>query len=172
MGFQVICRADRIAVISRYVEVKSTVITDKERSKAFVCSKKLEVSERQKLNVCHHLEDHDVNDRPRRFLDAFAAILKHSNYRMVLEHFTRMTARCSRCSAQCQIYRATGDSKDIPCYRSGLLLDVYCWHFTLGGLLKGRISGRDYLTDEKIGCNISDLGGQNRAHFNRDFSTS
>ena len=45
---------------------------------------------------------------------------------------------------------ATGDPKYIPCYRSGLLLDVYRRHFTLGGMIRGRITGGGYLTDEKI----------------------
>ncbi len=130
--------------------MKTTILTEEERKKALSTTKKPEVVERQKLNVRYHVEDIDVNDRPRRFLEAFAAILKHSNYKMVLDHFIRMTARCLRCAAACQIYQATGDPKDIPCYRSGLLLDVYRRHFTLGGLLRGRITGNGYLTDEKI----------------------
>ncbi len=130
--------------------MKTTTITPEERKKALASTKKPEVVERQKLNVRYHIEDMDVNDRPRRFLEAFAAILKHSNYRMVLDHFIRMTARCSRCAVACHIYQATGDPKDIPCYRSGLLLDVYRRHFTLGGMIRGRITGNGYLTDEKI----------------------
>lgn len=130
--------------------MRTKVITEEERRKALTSVKKPEVIEKQKLNVRYHVEDCDVNDRPRRFLEAFAAILKHSNYKMVLDHFVRMTARCSRCASACQVYQATGDPKDIPCYRSGLLLDVYRRHFTLGGMLKGRISGSGYLTDEKI----------------------
>ena len=106
--------------------------------------------ERQQLNVRYHVEDFDVNDRPRRFLEAFAAILKHSNYRMALDHYIKISAKCSRCATTCQVYQATGDLKDIPCYRSELLLSVYRRHFTLGGVLRGRIYGSGYLTDEKI----------------------
>jgi len=130
--------------------MRTAIITDEQRKKAFNNSKKPEVLEKQKLNVRYHVEDFDVNDRPRRFLEAFAAILKHSNYRMALDHFSRVAARCSRCTVNCQIYQATGDPKDIPCYRSELLLDVYRRHFTLGGMIKGRLLGSGYLTDEKI----------------------
>jgi Fe-S oxidoreductase len=130
--------------------MRTTVITDEERKKAFKTLRKAEVVEKQKLNVRYHIEDFDVNDRPRRFLEAFAAILKHSNYKMALDHFIRMSAKCSRCAVSCQVYQATGDTKDIPCYRSELLLSVYRRHFTVGGLLKGRLLGSGYLTDEKV----------------------
>jgi Fe-S oxidoreductase len=130
--------------------MRTTVVTDEERKKAFKSIRKAEVLEKQKLDVRYHIEDFDVNDRPRRFLEAFAAILKHSNYKMALDHFIKMSAKCSRCAVTCQVYQATGDPKDIPCYRSELLLSVYRRHFTVGGLLKGRLLGSGYLTDEKI----------------------
>jgi len=130
--------------------MKTSVITEEERVKAFKSLRKPEAVERQKLAVRYHIEDFDVNDRPRRFLEAFAAILKHSNYKMALDHFIRMSAKCSRCATTCQVYQATGDLKDIPCYRTELLLSVYRRHFTVGGLLKGRLLGSGYLTDEKI----------------------
>ena len=130
--------------------IKTNQISPEERKKAFTSIRKKEVNEKQKLDVLYHIEDFDVNDRPRRFLEAFAAILKHSNYRMALDHFIRMTAKCSRCATTCQVYQATGDPKDIPCYRSELLLSVYRRHFTLGGFLKGRLLGSGYLTDEKV----------------------
>ncbi len=130
--------------------MRTNQINNEERIKAFKTAKKSEVIERQKLNVRYHVEDFDVNDRPRRFLEAFAAILKHSNYRMALDHYSRVAARCSHCATTCQIYQATGNTEDIPCHRSELLLDVYRRHFTLGGMFKGRISSSGYLTDEKI----------------------
>jgi len=125
-------------------------ITQEERDKAFKQPKKPEVIEKQKLDVRYHVEDFDVADRPRRFLEAFAAILKHSNYRMALEHFIRMSAKCARCVSSCQVYQATGDPKDMPCYRSELLLSVYRRHFTMAGMLKGRLLGTGHLTDEKV----------------------
>ncbi|MCK4856745.1 MAG: hypothetical protein KAT58_02140 [candidate division Zixibacteria bacterium] len=78
--------------------MRTTVITPEEREKAFAPTKKPEVIEKQKLDVRYHVEDYDVADRPHRFLEAFTAILKHSNYRFVLEHFIRMSAKCSRCT--------------------------------------------------------------------------
>jgi len=130
--------------------LKTNQITPEEKQKAFTSIRKKEINEKQKLNVLYHIEDFNVKDRPQRFLEAFAAILKHSNYKMALDHFIRMSAKCSRCATTCQVYQATGDAKDIPCYRSELLLSVYRRHFTMGGLLKGRLSGGGYLTDEKI----------------------
>ena len=130
--------------------MRTNQISNEERIKAFKSAKKPEVTEKQQLNVRYHVEDFEVNDRPRRFLEAFAAVLKHSNYRMALDHYSRVAARCSRCATTCQIFQATGDIKDIPCHRSELLLDVYRRHFTLGGMIKGRISGSGFLTDEKI----------------------
>ncbi len=130
--------------------MKTNEITTEERQRAFKSLRTDEINERQNLVVRYHVEDLDVNDRPRRFLEAFAAILKHSNYRMALDHFIRVSAKCSRCATTCQVYQATGDLRDIPCYRSELLLSVYRRHFTMGGMLKGRVLGSGYLTDEKI----------------------
>ncbi len=128
----------------------TTQITTEEKGKAFKSQRKPEVIDKQKLNVRYHIEDFDVNDRPRRFLESFAAILKHSNYKIALDHFIRMSAKCSRCAVTCQVYQATGDLKDIPCYRTELLLKVYRRHFTVGGMLKGRLVGIGYLTDGDI----------------------
>jgi Fe-S oxidoreductase len=130
--------------------MRTNQISQEERSKAFASLRKPEVIEKQKLDVRYHIEEFDVSDRPRRFLEAFAAILKHSSYRLALDHFIRMSAKCSRCSTTCQIYQATGDPKDIPCYRTELLLSVYRRHFTMGGMLRGRLAGTGHLTDEKI----------------------
>lgn len=125
-------------------------LTSEERKKAFAFSKKAEVLERQRLPVRYHVEDFDVADRPRRFLEAFATILKHTNYRLALEHYIRVSAKCARCTVACQVYNATGDPHDIPCYRSELLLSVYRRHFTLSGTLRARLLGDPGLTDEKI----------------------
>ncbi|HVN05349.1 MAG TPA: (Fe-S)-binding protein [Bryobacteraceae bacterium] len=121
-----------------------------DKEQAFANSKKPEVLERQHLPVRFHVEDHAVADRPRRFLEAFAAILKHSNYRLALEHYIRVSAKCSRCAVECQVYMATGEKRDIPCYRSELLLSVYRRHFTISGVLRARLFGDPGLTDEKI----------------------
>jgi Fe-S oxidoreductase len=129
---------------------KANPLTEEERKKAFAYPKKLEVIQRQQLPVRYHVEDFDVGNRPRRFLEAFAAILKHTNYRLAMEHYIRVSAKCARCTVACQIYDATGDPKDIPCRRSELLLSVYRRHFTVSGILRARILGDPGLTDAQI----------------------
>jgi Fe-S oxidoreductase len=121
-----------------------------ERQKALAPTRKPETIRKQRLPVRYHVEDFDVDDRPRRFLEAFAAILKHTNYRLALDHYIRVGAKCSRCTANCQVYLATGDPKDVPCYRSELLLSVYRRHFTVSGILRGRVLGDPGLTDAKV----------------------
>jgi Fe-S oxidoreductase len=125
-------------------------LTLEERQRAFARTRKPEVIRRQRLPVRYHVEDFEVAGRPRRFLEAFAAILKHTNYRVALEHYVRVSAKCSRCTAGCQVYQATRDAADIPCYRSELLLSVYRRHFTVSGILRGRIFGDPGLTDERV----------------------
>lgn len=127
-----------------------TPLTAKERKRAFASPRKPEVIERQRLAVRYHVEDFDVANRPRRFLEAFAAILKHTNYRLALDHYVRVSAKCSRCTAKCQVHLATGDDRDLPCYRSELFLWVYRRHFTLAGILRARLLGEPGLADRRI----------------------
>jgi len=89
-------------------------------------------------------------DRPRRFLQAFAAVLEHGNYRPVLETYARLSARCARCAASCQLYETTRDPRDIPCRRSDLLLRVYRRYFTSAGVARARLMGGFALSDEYI----------------------
>jgi Fe-S oxidoreductase len=91
-----------------------------------------------------------LDDLPRRFLEAFAAILRHTNYRQVIDNYARITARCGNCASACQIYEHTGDPHDVPCYRSNLLLEVYRRHFTMRGLFETRVLGREYLTEDRV----------------------
>ncbi len=121
-----------------------------ERTKALANARKPETIRRQRLGVRYNVEDFEFEGRPRRFLEAFAAILKHTNYRVALDHYIRVAARCARCSTHCQVYLATGDARDVPCCRSELLLAVYRRHFTISGVLRGRILGDPGLTDEKV----------------------
>jgi Fe-S oxidoreductase len=125
-------------------------LSTEERARAFSSSRKPDVVRRQRLPVRYHVEDFEVADRPRRFLQAFAAILKHTNYRVALDQYVRVSAKCARCSVKCQVYLATGDSDDLPCHRSELLLSVYRRHFTVSGILRARLLGDPGLTDEKI----------------------
>jgi Fe-S oxidoreductase len=143
-------------------------ISAEQREKAFGSSKKAEIVERQRLPVRYHVEDFYVEDRPRRFLEAFAAILKHTNYRVALDHYIRISAKCARCSVACQVYGATGDARDVPCYRSELLLSVYRRHFTVSGVLRGRLLGDPGLTDEKVqemAASFYDCTACRRCHF-------
>ncbi len=89
-------------------------------------------------------------DRPRRFLRAFAAILRHGNYHIALDTFSRLSAKCGRCAASCQLYEATGAEEDIPCHRSELLLRVYRRYFTQSGILRAKLFGGFRLTDAYI----------------------
>ncbi len=95
-------------------------------------------------------KDRVPDDLPRRFLEAFAAVLQHTNYRQVIDNYARIPARCANCSCACQIYQQTHDPKDVPCYRSNLLLEAYRRHFTLRGIVEGHLKGTPYLTDDLI----------------------
>jgi len=90
------------------------------------------------------------SDRPQRFLEAFAAILRHGNYHVALDTFARLSAKCGRCAASCQLYEATQADEDIPCSRSELLLKVYRRYFTQSGILRARLLSGFVLTDEYI----------------------
>ena len=126
-------------------------LTDPETiEKVSAIPKKPEVVEEQKLHVRYNVEKPIIKNRPQQFLEIFATILKHSSYGLVLDHYMRTSMKCSRCTTQCMLYQATGDPKDIPCYRSEMILSIYRRHFTLGGFLKSRITGKEVLTDEKI----------------------
>ena len=89
----------------------------------------------------------DLRDRPRKFLEAFAAVLEHSNYGLALDTYSRIGSKCNRCSVTCQLYQSTHDKTDIPCHRSQLLIKVYRRYFTKGGLFKARLYDDFYLTD-------------------------
>jgi len=89
-------------------------------------------------------------ERPKRFLEAFAAILRHSNYGPVLDAYLRIRAKCSICAVECQVYQASGDPQDIPCRRTDLLLSVYRRYFTVSGLLKAPLIDDFRLNNEYI----------------------
>jgi len=91
-----------------------------------------------------------VAERPRKFLEAFAAVLEHSNYGLALEVYTRLSAKCSRCAASCQLYQSTGEDRDIPCHRSELLLRVFRRYFTKSGIIRARLFGGFTLTDQYL----------------------
>ncbi|MEN8148925.1 MAG: (Fe-S)-binding protein [Planctomycetota bacterium] len=89
-------------------------------------------------------------DRVKHFLEAFAAILAHSNYKPLLDQYISSSTKCSRCTATCPVYQVTGDPRDIPCNRSNLLLKTYRRHFTMAGWLKAKFTGDPGLTEGDI----------------------
>jgi len=101
-------------------------------------------------SYAYYTEPFSIEDRPRRFLNAFSAILNRTHYGPVLDHYTRVSAKCSRCTASCPVYEASGDPRDIPCHRTELLLKVYRRYFSLTGQIKARLFDNYTLTDEKI----------------------
>jgi [DsrC]-trisulfide reductase subunit K len=103
----------------------------------------------------YHIENHcDAQkigeDRATRFLNAFAAILEYSNYRFLLDLYSQTSSRCGRCAVTCQVYQASGDPRDIPCYRTNLLLDVYRRYFTSTGWLSGRLFNHNPLSESAM----------------------
>ena len=100
----------------------------------------------------YHVEEKglELSERPTRFLEAFAAILDHGNYQIALDTYARMSAKCGRCAAACQLYEATEEPQDIPCQRSELLLRVYRRYFMQSGVLKARFFGGFTLTDDYL----------------------
>jgi len=91
-----------------------------------------------------------VTDRPRKFLEAFAAVLKYGNYGVALETYAGLSAKCGRCVSSCQLYETTREARDIPCQRSELLLRIYRRYFTHAGVIKARLFGGFTLTDEYL----------------------
>ena len=98
-----------------------------------------------------HVEATEGNDRVERFLKAFAAVLEHTDYGPLLDAYGTTSTKCNRCAVSCPIYMATRDPRDIPCYRTSMLLNVYRRYFTFGGWFKTRLSHQSFeLTEELI----------------------
>lgn len=98
----------------------------------------------------YHVESIEQADRVERFLEGFAAILEYTDYRPLLDAYSTTSAKCNRCAVSCPIYLATRDPRDIPCYRTNLLLEIYRRYFTLGGWLKSRFHNGFELTEAVI----------------------
>ncbi len=98
----------------------------------------------------YHVEMPVAENRVERFLEAFAAVLRYSDYKPLLDSYSRSRPKCSRCAVACPVFLATNDDRDIPCYRSSLLLDTYERYFTIGGWRKSQLAGGFELTEEII----------------------
>lgn len=98
----------------------------------------------------YHIENPPGQDRVALFLEAFEDILEHSSYHSILELYARVSMNCSRCAHECQLYQASGNPEDVPCFRSAMLLRAYKRHFTPLGRLRRRILGKAALTEADI----------------------
>jgi Fe-S oxidoreductase len=98
----------------------------------------------------YHLDHPLPVNRVEKFLEAFAAILQYTDYRSLLDSYAASSTKCSRCVVTCPIYQVSGDPRDIPCYRSTLLLDVYKRYFSIGGWLKSKLGQAWELTEDVI----------------------
>ncbi len=98
----------------------------------------------------YYIENPVTENRVERFLEAFAAVIKYSDYKPLLDSYCASSAKCNRCAVACPIFLTTGNPRDIPCYRTNLLLDTYKRYFTIGGWLKSRVTDAFELTDEII----------------------
>ena len=96
----------------------------------------------------YHVESPIGPDRVERFLRAFAAVLKFTDYRALLDSYCNSNVKCNRCAVACPVYLSSGDPRDIPCYRTSLLLNIYRRYFTLGGWIRGRVFSHFELTEE------------------------
>ena len=97
-----------------------------------------------------HLDQPLRADRVERFLRAFAAIIQYTDYRSLLDSYASSSAKCSHCVVTCPTYQVSKDPKDIPCYRSNLLLDIYRRYFTTRGWLTSRFGQTWELTEGAI----------------------
>lgn len=101
-------------------------------------------------NYPYYIMNPPEGDRVNRFLEAFAAVLQYSDYKPLLDSYCMSNARCNRCAVTCPVFQVTHDPRDIPCYRTNLLLDIYKRYFTLGGWFKTRLHPGFELTEETI----------------------
>ncbi|MBM3792321.1 MAG: (Fe-S)-binding protein, partial [Acidobacteria bacterium] len=104
----------------------------------------------RELGVSYYLERLYPGDMAKRFLEVFAAVLRHSNYGQLIDTYARVGAKCARCATACQIFAQTCDPRDVPCYRSNILLEIYRRHFTVRGVLQSKIFGTTYLSRDRI----------------------
>lgn len=98
----------------------------------------------------YYIENPPGGNRVERFLEAFAAVLRFSDYKPLLDSYCTSNTKCNRCAVACPVFLATGDPRDIPCYRTNQILDIYRRYFTIGGAVKARVSNGFELTEEII----------------------
>ncbi len=115
-----------------------------------VNSQQLQKMDVPKKAYPYYIENPVKENRVERFLEAFDAILQYSDYKALLDSYCTSSTKCNRCAVACPVFMATGDPRDIPCYRTNIILDIYKRYFTIGGALKARFTDGFELTDEVI----------------------
>jgi Fe-S oxidoreductase len=105
---------------------------------------------KEKKRYPYYIENPVEENRVEKFLEAFAAVLKYTDYKPLLDSYCNSSAKCNRCAVTCPVFQVTRDPRDIPCYRTNLLLDTYKRYFTIGGWFKSRFTSTFELTDEII----------------------
>lgn len=98
----------------------------------------------------YFVEEPPGDNRVEKFLEAFAAVLEYTDYKSLLDSYCTSSAKCNRCAITCPVYMVTNDSRDIPCYRTNLLLSIYKRYFTIPGWLSSRVAGGFDLTREIV----------------------
>ncbi len=98
----------------------------------------------------YYIENPVTENRVERFLEAFAAVLQFSDYKSLLDSYCSSNTKCNRCAVACPVFLVTGDPKDIPCYRTNLILDIYRRYFTIGGSIRARFMNGFELTEDII----------------------
>jgi len=113
--------------------------------------KEVQKEQENQFKYPYYMEKYERGNRVEKFLEAFAAVLHYTDYKSLLDSYCTTTVKCNRCAVACPIYMVTGDPKDIPCYKTNILLDVYKRYFSLGGWFGSRFSAdRFELTEEMI----------------------
>jgi Fe-S oxidoreductase len=115
------------------------------------------VSKISQSNCPYYMENPVVENKVAKFLEAFAAVLNFTDYKSLLDSYCITNTKCNRCAVACPIYSTTLDSRDIPCYKTNLLLDVYKRYFTFSGWFKSRFSVKSFELTEEIIDEMSDL---------------
>jgi Fe-S oxidoreductase len=115
-----------------------------------IAAKRDEIATPARRAFPYHVLEKPGDNLVDRFLEAFAWVLEYTDYKPLLDSYCRSTAKCNRCAVACPILLASGDPRDIPCYRTNLLLDTYRRYFTMGGWVKARFTTPFELTEELL----------------------
>lgn len=106
----------------------------------FASKEIMDKTETHKKDYPYYIENPLKENRVERFLEVFAAVLSFTDYKPLLDSYCTTNTKCNRCAVACPIFITTGAPRDIPCYKTNLLLDVYKRYFTIGGWFGSRFS--------------------------------